>query len=269
MKFVYGSDFHGDIGKYQKIFDFALSQKIDTLHLGADLLPKGSHMIKNQEKFVKNFLPDFTQKCKDKGITVLCFWGNDDCYPFKKLFREYGNLLDENPVHIGNYTFKAYGYVPDYPFGLKTACKLDYKGWTCPDEYISTPVEVSGHQFLPIPNVQEYFERKGTLEEDLRHVLGGRGIIMAIHSPPCSHGLDMCYGNRAVGSKSVLEWIEDQKPLILLSGHIHESYRVTGQWKVKIGNTLVIQPGQNEDGGKAVVVTVEVGEDIIAQRFEI
>lgn len=40
-----------------------------------------------------------------------------------------------------------------------------------------------------------------------------------------------------VGSIAVRRLIENRQPLITLHGHIHESARLTGSWKDRIGNT--------------------------------
>lgn len=128
IKFLYTTDLHGDIDKYRKLLDLAIEHDIDLIHLGADLLPKGSGILKAQKNFVKGYLKSFYIECRDKGINVLAFFGNDDLYTRKKYFRKYAELLDEVPYEQNGYTFKAYGYVPDYRFALKSACKIDHHG---------------------------------------------------------------------------------------------------------------------------------------------
>lgn len=39
MKFLYTTDLHGNIHKYQQILDFAKTEGYQLIHLGADLLP--------------------------------------------------------------------------------------------------------------------------------------------------------------------------------------------------------------------------------------
>lgn len=256
MKFVYTTDLHGHIEKYEAVFEFALSQKINLIHLGADLLPKAYPIFQKQKEFVDGYLKDFISKCRQNKIDVLGFFGNDDLYVFKDDFRKYSKLLDENPVKRNGHEFIAYGYVPDYPFGLKTACKLDYKGWKYEGGYLDDPVEVEPYHFVKIKNINAYFESKGTIEEDLQSLNADTNTIVSFHCPPANINLDVCSDGRRVGSKSIYEWIEKKQPLLVLCGHIHESPKMTGVWKSQIGKSFVIQPGQEWE--KTTLVLIEI-----------
>jgi Icc-related predicted phosphoesterase len=277
MEFLYTTDLHGDSQKYKKLLSFAVDNDISLIHLGADLLPKGSDMAIRQELFVGEELKQFYSACRSRNIKVLAFFGNDDIYLFKKQFRKFGTLLDETPYTAENYKFKAYGYVPDYPFRLKTACKLDSPDWSLKEEYYGNPLDVKrpspssgepGSVFFPIRNITEYFRKKGSIQKDLDRISVTGRTIMSIHSPPCSLGLDMCSDRRAVGSAAVLNWIEKSQPLLVLSGHIHESPRVTGLWKVMVGKTTVIQPGQNYSDLTLVRVSL-TGTEVQAERINL
>lgn len=267
MKFIYTTDLHGDIKKYQDVLRFAEEQEVKLIHLGADLLPKGSGILGLQKKFVNGFLQSFYSECRGKGIEVMAFFGNDDIYTRKKYFRKYADLLDEKTQTFEGYEFKAYGFVPDVPFGLKQACKIDHPGWKLEETYFQTPTDVNENGFFPIGDVEGFFADRGTIEGDLKGITADTKTIMAIHTPPMGLGLDVCHGNRQVGSKAVTDWVEREKPAVLLSGHIHESYKVSGMWRGLIGSTLVIQPGQMED--KTNLVLVEVGRDVDAHLVEI
>jgi Icc-related predicted phosphoesterase len=197
-----------------------------------------------QKKFVNGYLKKFYQRCKDKNIDILAFFGNDDLYPRKKYFKKYAALLDETPFVKNGYEFMAYPYVQDYRFGLKTACKLDYPGWACPEPYTQTPSDFTEKGRIVIGNTEEYFANKGTIEGDLRKIHATNKTIMAIHQPPWSLDLDVCRDGRRVGSVSVFDWIQREQPLLVLCGHVHESPQISHVWKANIGKTLVIQPGQ-------------------------
>lgn len=262
MRFLYTTDLHGDVVKYNDVLSYAVRNDIKIVHLGADLLPKGSGILSEQKKFVKGFLKDYYADAAEEGITLLAFWGNDDLYTRKKYFLEYASLLDENPVEIHGFRFIAYPYVPDYPFGLKTGCKLDSPGWEIPERYISTPVEIGEKGFQEIKDVAGYFKQKGTIEEDLAEIDGGVGVIAAIHCPPTKLGLDVCYGHRRVGSRAVYNWIEQKQPRVVLCGHIHESPKVSGMWRAQIGKSVVVQPGQNDPLGNAVMVYIKIDKEV-------
>ena len=267
MVFLYATDLHGDIQKFNRILEFALTNNIKLIHIGADLLPKGPNLIEAQTLFVKGFLRDFYKRCTKKGIKILAFFGNDDLYSLKDIFREYGELLDDAPYNYKNYNFIAYPFVKDYPFGLKTACKYDYLG--CPTEpYISRPVEASPEGFVAIENIDDYFLKKGTIQQDLQHIKGDAKTIAAFHQPPCSLGLDVCRDGRRVGSKSVYEWVNSNHIPLLLCGHIHESPEVSGVWKARVNNTKVIQPGQSWFGsGSTTMVLFYLNKNNIKYFF--
>lgn len=188
------------------------------------------------------------------------------------------------PYISDGYEFKAYPYVLDYKFGNKTACKRETKTWRCPDVYKSNPVIEKGFGWEVIPDINEYFEKKGTFEDDFKKIQADRRTIIAIHQPPSRLGLDVCrpimiIGNhwqwsseeiRTVGSDVVFNWIQKEQPLLVLCGHIHESYAATGIWKAEIGKSLIIQPGQCFEFEKKLrVIDIAInGEDIKTELIE-
>jgi len=268
MKFIYTTDLHGDQNQYNKILSYALEHKIKIINLGADLLPKSPDILKAQKKFVKGFLKGYFSTAAEKGITLLCSFGNDDVYTRKKYFKKYGTLLDEQLFQIDGFVFKSYPFVCDYPFGLKTACKLDYRGWQRPQ--CSNPVDVTEKGIEHIEDLDQWFHNRTTIEEDLQTITNVSNAIYLCHMPPSDLQLDVCYNKRRVGSNSILEWIKREQPLITLHGHIHESYTMTGVWKQNVGKTLVIQPGQcSYSSSKVRFVEIEIESDITTSLIEI
>jgi len=267
MQILYATDLHGNIQKYDDVLCFAVEHGIKLIHLGGDILPKGSGILENQKKFINGYLKVFYDNCRNQGIDVLAFFGNDDIYSRKKYFRQHATLLDEFPFEKDGYTFKAYPYVQDYPFGLKSACKLDNPAWELKEPYISSPVDcgLTGNLEI-IPDIQKYFAEKGSIQEDLDNLHVDKKTIMAIHQPPWALNLDVCIGGRRVGSEAVFNWIKKEQPLAVLCGHIHENFSVTGTWTANVGRTLVIQPGQKEDQTTLVILDVE-GNNIKPQIF--
>lgn len=275
MRLLYATDLHGHIQKYEDVIAYAIKHDIDIIHLGADLLPGGPHMQKEQKKFIKGYLKNFYDRCERHGIFVLAFFGNDDIYTRKKYFKQCcGSLLDESPFQRNGYLFKAYGYVPDHPYPLKNGCKYDdensepsvlfktrvrevpYKDEIVKIRYAGDPIDFDedGCRYV-IKDMAEYLKAKGTIKNDLKKIRTGKKTIMAIHAPPSQVNLDVCNGYRRVGSDSVLHWIEKRQPLLVLCGHIHESGG-NGYWKTYIGKTLVIQPGQADE--QTTMVDIEI-----------
>ena len=55
-----------------------------------------------------------------------------------------------------------------------------------------------------------------------------------------------------IGSIAVRRFIEQRQPLLMLHGHVHESARLTGEWKTKIGRTVCINAAH--DGPELALV---------------
>ena len=182
ISFLYTTDLHGDLQKYETILQSAIENKINLVHLGADLLPKPNHgerLLDVQKDFVAGYLRGYYKRCTEAGINLLAFFGNDDLYIFKKSFKEYGDLLDEKPYTQDSHIFTAYGYVPDYPFALKTACKLDFRGWKLSEPYLGEPVDVNEEDGIyDIEDIDSYFSKKSTIEEDLESLKSGPDSIV-------------------------------------------------------------------------------------------
>ena len=55
-----------------------------------------------------------------------------------------------------------------------------------------------------------------------------------------------------VGSIAVRRFIDERQPLLTLHGHVHESSRLTGEWKTTIGRTTCINAAN--DGPELALV---------------
>jgi len=107
---------------------------------------------------------------------------------------------------------------------------------------VSTPSGWKG-----IPDWQAYAATLPTIEDELNFLPHPRNVdkaIYVIHMPPAGLGLDMCHDGRCVGSRALTAFIEKERPLFSLHGHVHESPQVSGRWHNTIGRTTCIQPGQ-------------------------
>ena len=72
-----------------------------------------------------------------------------------------------------------------------------------------------------------------------------------------------------VGSKAVRWFIEKEQPPLTLHGHIHESPKMSGSWKDKIGNTICINVGSSypEDKLNCVIIDLDNLDNI--EYFEL
>lgn len=88
--------------------------------------------------------------------------------------------------------------------------------------------------------------------ETLRHgyaaVRERRPLLMVCHTPPYETKCDRIVGGKAVGSTAARRFIEEVKPDLCISGHIHESAATDA-----IGPTTIINAGPFKSGGYIVV----------------
>lgn len=93
-------------------------------------------------------------------------------------------------------------------------------------------------------------------EDDLYDGLDGiseEGMILMTHAP--SYGiLDQIPSGQSVGSPAVRRIVDEYRPILAMSGHIHEAFGV-----VVSDGTTFLNPGPAKDGRMAVV-TIEDGE---------
>ncbi len=75
-------------------------------------------------------------------------------------------------------------------------------------------------------------------KRELKNIPKNNRIILVSHGPPYGTKVDMIDGNHA-GSKDIRKFIELFKPILLITGHLHENEGRTD----KIGNTRIINPG--------------------------
>ena len=75
-----------------------------------------------------------------------------------------------------------------------------------------------------------------------------RPLLMVCHTPPFETACDRIIGGRPVGSTAARRFIEEVKPDVCISGHIHESAGVD-----RIGPTVIFNAGPFKGGGYIVV----------------
>ncbi|PIE98345.1 MAG: serine/threonine protein phosphatase [Treponema sp.] len=97
----------------------------------------------------------------------------------------------------------------------------------------------------------------------------GKNLIVVTHNPAKNTKLDRA-GIIHVGSPKIRSFIDKYKPVLAVSGHIHESFAVE-----KIGETVFVNPGALLDGRYAVCEISEkadcnyVVEDCSLKRLEL
>lgn len=87
--------------------------------------------------------------------------------------------------------------------------------------------------------------------ENLRKITHRKDIILISHSPPKNTKLDKTFSGAHVGSISVRRFIEENKPILVFCGHIHEAKGID-----YIGNSVIVNPGPAKQGNYALA-TIE------------
>lgn len=77
-------------------------------------------------------------------------------------------------------------------------------------------------------------------------------LIVVSHNPPKGEKVDSFAPGMHAGSELFTKFIEEKKPLAVLTGHIHEGTAIE-----TIGSTVVVNPGSLGEKGTYAMLTVE------------
>jgi hypothetical protein len=218
--------------------------------MGGDLLPSERNW--SDGDFTTDILvPEFAELASDLGDDaprVMLILGNDDPRIHEAAIldaqrRGLWAYLHMSSVIAGDFTVFGYGCVPPTPFQLKDWERYDVSRYVDPG--CVSPEE--GIRTVPVWSEDT---RHRTIQDDLKGLTDGKDLanaIMLFHTPPYRSSLDRAAldGQTVdhvpldvhVGSIAVQRFIEERQPLLTLHGHIHESPRLTGSWRYRVGRT--------------------------------
>ncbi len=267
------SDLHGRVDRYHKLLDLIRSEKPRLLLLGGDLLPSAFAATENsvnaEDGFIGWLARQFVQLKQDLGEqapTILLILGNDDPRIEEDDVLGYEDQGTWHYVHnkrhqVDGWQVFGYACVPPSPFQLKDWERYDVSRYVDPG--CVSPEE--GMRSVPVdPNEVRY----GTIKQDLDALTGDSALDCAaflFHAPPYQSMLDRAAldGKMVdhvpldvhVGSIAIRRFIEARQPRITLHGHVHESARITGAWRERIGQTHCFSAAH--DGDELAVVTFD------------
>jgi Icc-related predicted phosphoesterase len=248
----FASDLHGKADRLEKLFGAVLEERPDAVFLGGDLLPhRWSNLFQAAAHFDELYAAPVRWIRDALGVTgprVFIILGNDDERASEELFLEGENdglweYIHVRKVDLGAHRVCGYAFVPPTPFLLKDWERYDVgrfsdPGCVSPEEGYRT-VEVDPDEI-----------RSATIAADLDRLLADEDMdraVLLFHGPPYRTKLDRAAldGKMVdhvpldvhVGSVAVKRLIEERQPLLSLHGHIHESARITGDWRDRIGRT--------------------------------
>lgn len=276
------TDLHGNISRYESLFNEIIKRKPSLVFIGGDLLPNARVplIIGNEQvaDFISDYLiPGFRSLKEQLGRDypeVFIIMGNDDHRDReeKLMEGERKNLwkyLNNSKAELGPYTIYGYPFVPPTPFHDKDWEKYDVSVFTDPGSVPPT----EGYRTVE----PDYDTESSTIQADLSKLTKDAFMEKAVflfHSPPYKSyldraGLDGKFFNHVpldvhVGSIAIQRFIEQKQPYITLHGHIHESAAITGFWKQQFGRTISISAAHN--GPELALVVFDLDDPTLIER---
>jgi Icc-related predicted phosphoesterase len=265
------SDLHGHRDRYEKLFARIASEPPQLVFLGGDLLPPRT------PGFISGYLRRRCLKLRERLEAayprVLVILGNDDprAQEGELLAGEREGLwinLHNRSLEYGGHRLFGYACIPPSPFLLKDWERYDVShhvdvGCVAPEE---------GWRSMPAAAAV------GTIQEELGELAGADDLEKAaflFHAPPYGSALDRTAldGREVdhvpldphVGSIAVRRFIEERGPLLALHGHVHESSRLSGEWRQKIGRTQCFSAAW--DGVELALVRFSLENPQAAERL--
>ena len=268
------SDLHGREARYASLQSAVLREAPHAVFLGGDLLPHAA-----LEGFVEAALvPLFAslrEALADRYPRVFLILGNDDPRSEEAAVldgqqRGLWEYLHMRRTELGGFPVYGYSHVTPTPFRLKDWERYDVSRFVDPG--CVSPEE--GLRTVPVP---ERELRYATIAGDLERLVGEADVSRAVflfHSPPYQTRLDRAaLDGRSVdhapldlnvGSIAIRRFVEARQPLLTLHGHVHESARLTGAWRDRIGATQLLSAAH--DGPELALVRFDLQSPDSATR---
>jgi Icc-related predicted phosphoesterase len=255
----FATDLHGHCDRYEKLIASVARERPNGVFLGGDILPRSMFSLTpvnpEEPEFLKDFLlpalANTRESLRSDYPDIFLILGNDDPQSQEESFETssaggFWHYAHRRKLQLGGFPVYGYACVPPTPFLLKD--------WECYDvsRYVP-PGSVSPEEGRRSMPADESRVKWGTIQRDLDSLVGDEPLDRAVflfHAPPYDTPLDraaldgMSHEHVAldvhVGSVAVRRFIERRQPLLTLHGHVHESTRLTGEWKIRIGRTVCI-----------------------------
>ena len=250
-EWLFTSDLHGQTSLYEQLVAIAAAHHPRAVLIGGDLCPHagGADGLERQRLFLEGFLVEFARRILEAshGLELLLMMGNDDWAGNDDVLEKHDGrlwrVLHDRVVAVDGVSVAGLSWVPITPFGIK-----DWERWD--DGREESPVRLDGfvsHGGTLTPHRFDPARRSPTIADSLE-ALAARTLpaetVFVLHSPPRDTCCDMIGARAHVGSRAIRSFIERHQPPLVLSGHIHESPRVSSSYRDAIGRTLAVNPGQ-------------------------
>lgn len=265
---AFATDLHGSVHRYEQLFGALRSDPPEIVLLGGDLLPNAMARVPGASpSWVDAVLAEgFARLGEELGTDrpeVLLILGNDDGRaPIAEIERyEQEGLwthLHGRRRECKGVAFYGYAYSPPSPFRLKDWERYDVSRYTPPgcvspeEGRHADDAEARGARFATIAQDLAAWDREPDLDR----------AVFLFHTPPHETNLDRAAldGRMVdhvpldlhVGSIAVRRFLERHGPRVSLHGHIHESARLMGDWRDRVGGCWCF--GAAHDGPELALV---------------
>lgn len=248
---LFTSDLHGQSDFYEQVFALAEARRPRVVLVGGDLgpHPAGGDGVARARLFLEGFLVEFARRLRERapGTALGLLMGNDDCAANHDVLERHDgdlwHLLHERVHEFDGVTVAGSSWVPITPFRLK-----DWERWEDGGEEHAP--QLAGWRSVAGEAREFAFDperRTPTIADSLAHLAAAcdpARTVFVLHSPARGTACDVVQGGHHVGSRAIRAFVEQHQPPLVLGGHIHESPRLSGAWRDRIGRTVVVNPGQ-------------------------
>ena len=250
-EWLFTSDLHGQTALYEQVVAIAAAHHPRAVVIGGDLCPHagGTDGLQRQRLFLEGFLVEFARRVREASpaLELLLMMGNDDWAANADVLErhdgELWHVLHDRVMELDGVRVAGLSWVPITPFGLKDWERWDDGGDESParlEGFVSRSGQVAPHRFDPA--------RKSPTIAEALDALAARTppaeTVFVLHSPPRETRLDMIGARAHVGSRAIRRFVDRHQPPLVLSGHIHESPRVSSSYRDAVGRTVAVNPGQ-------------------------
>jgi Icc-related predicted phosphoesterase len=245
------SDLHGHGALYEQVVAIVAAHRPRALVIGGDLAPHGpgEEGLLRQRLFLQGFLVEFARRVREGNpdTEILLLMGNDDWSANHDCLEEHDGRL-WHTIHgrvaaVDGVPVAGLSWVPITPFGIKDWERWDDGEAERPsrlDGWVSRGSAIEPHRF-------DAARRSPTIADALREIAAATATertVFVLHSPPRATSCDLTGARVHVGSRAIRAFVEHHQPPLVLSGHIHESPRMSSAYRDSIGRTVVVNPGQ-------------------------
>lgn len=210
MKILVIADIHGYSDALGKVLDAIDMNGIDLVICPGDF----TDMFSTPTEFSQVDIAEFVlHKLLALNKPLFCIPGNHDPFEILEIFNEYN-------VNLHNRVVKFQG--------------MDLMGWGGAPTPFNTIFE---------PPDEETQECLNCMAPKVKP-----GYLLVVHDPPKDTKVDTVKEGKHVGSPVIRKFIEDTKPVLAISAHIHEAGGLD-----EVGRTKVFYPGPVFEGWYGIV----------------